>query len=186
MGALLLISFICVCAFKPWVSQDENFNFQGDFLKLINKTLTKGCNCGNKYYPGAKALVWNDDLATAAQRHADDMARQQYFDHTSKDGRSMSDRIVSAGYFFKGFKSFAVGENIAFGQNSIKEVMAGWFKSEGHCQNLMNPQFKEIGVAENSKYWVQDFGGREPFSQEQQRLIKTGKYRLIQKGLDEH
>ena len=98
----------------------------------------------------------------------------------------MTDRIVFAGYNFKGYKSFAVGENIAFGQTSIKEVMAGWFKSEGHCKNLMNPAFKEVGVAENSKYWVQDFGGRESFSPEQQRLIKSGRYKLIQRDVKEH
>jgi uncharacterized protein YkwD len=94
----------------------------------------------------------------------------------------MNTRIITAGYYLKGWKSFMIGENIAFGQTSIPEVMAGWFKSEGHCHNLMNPGFKEVGVAEHDKYWVQDFGGREAFSAEQQKLIKSGKYRLIQKG----
>ncbi|CAF1546581.1 unnamed protein product, partial [Didymodactylos carnosus] len=103
-----------------------------------------------------------------------DMAKRNYFSHTSKDGRSMEDRIVSAGYKFKGFKSFAIGENIAQGQQSIAEVMDGWFKSEGHCKNLMNPDFKEIGVAEYKSYWVQDFGSRTSFSAEQQKLIKSG------------
>jgi len=93
----------------------------------------------------------------------------------------MQDRIVMAGYIFKGYRSFMVGENIAEGQMSIAQVMQGWIKSEGHCKNLMNPGFKEIGVAENNHYWVQDFGGRESFSAEQQRLIKSGKYRLIEK-----
>ena len=93
----------------------------------------------------------------------------------------MEDRIVLAGYYFNGYKSFMVGENIAFGQGSISEVMNGWFKSEGHCMNLMNPDFKEVGVAEYNTYWVQDFGGRVPFSEEQQKLIKNGKIRIIQR-----
>ena len=93
----------------------------------------------------------------------------------------MEDRIALAGYTFKGYRSFMIGENIAQGQQSIAEVMHGWFKSVGHCRNLMNPGFKEVGVAENNSYWVQDFGGREPFSAEQQKLIKSGRYRLIEK-----
>ncbi len=111
--------------------------------------------------------------------HAKDMAKRNYFSHTSQDGRSMEDRIVFAGYTFKGFKSFAIGENIAQGQQSIAEVMDGWFKSEGHCKNLMNRDFKEVGVAQYNDYWVQDFGGRTSFTAEQQRLIKSGKYKVI-------
>ncbi|MBD1391716.1 CAP domain-containing protein [Mucilaginibacter glaciei] len=155
-------------------------SFKNQFLELINRTREKGCTCGNTYMPPVAPVVWNDNLQQSAEGHAKDMARQEYFSHTSKDGRTMETRIVTSGYKFKGFKSFMIGENIAFGQNDIAEVMAGWFRSEGHCKNLMNPGFKEVGVAEINKYWVQDFGGRESFSAEQQRLIKAGKYRLIQ------
>jgi len=61
-------------------------------------------------------------------------------------------------------------------------VMQGWFHSPGHCKNLMNPAFKEIGIAENNTYWVQDFGGREEFSPEEQRMIKSGRYKLIERN----
>jgi hypothetical protein len=62
---------------------------------------------------------------------------------------------------------------------SINEVMNGWIKSPGHCKNLMNPQFKEVGVAEDHTYWVQDFGGRESFSPQQQSELRSGKLKLI-------
>jgi uncharacterized protein YkwD len=93
---------------------------------------------------------------------------------------------MASGYKFDGYRSFMAGENIAFGQESIAEVMAGWFKSEGHCKNLMNPGFKEIGVAQYNNYWVQEFGGREEFSDEQKKLMKSGKYRIIQKKVIQH
>nr|WP_294944604.1 CAP domain-containing protein [uncultured Mucilaginibacter sp.] len=183
-SAFSIVALITVCSFG-YVGQNDGANFEQEFLRLINRTRAKGCNCGNKWYPPAAPIVWNDNLEKAAQGHADDMYNRDYFSHTSKDGRSMSDRIVFAGYLFKGYKSFMVGENIAMGQSSIVQVMAGWFKSEGHCQNLMNPGFKEVGVAETNHYWVQDFGGRESFSTEQQKLIKAGKYRLIQREVKE-
>ena len=92
----------------------------------------------------------------------------------------MEDRIVFAGYRFNGFKSFAVGENIAMGQMTIDEVMKGWLKSPGHCKNLMNAMFREIGVAEDHDYWVQDFGFREPFTAQEQQLIKSGRMHVVQ------
>lgn len=171
--------FICFTVHSQQAVSTQQFRYE--FLENINHIRQKGCNCGTSYMPPAPPLVWNNYLEIAATGHAQDMATENYFSHTSKDGRNLEDRVVLAGYFFKGYKSFAVGENIAMGQQSIAEVMRGWLKSEGHCKNLMNPTFKEIGIAEYNHYWVQDFGGREPFSAEQQRLIKSGRYKLVQK-----
>ena len=156
-------------------------SFRQDFLNYINFTRTKGCNCGGTYMPPVPRLSWNYELETAAVGHAQDMANKSYFSHTSLDGRNMQERIVNAGYAYKGFRSYTVGENIAQGQMSIAEVMQGWFKSPGHCKNLMNGSFKEIGVAQYSNYWVQDFGGRESFSADEQKNIKSGRYKLIEK-----
>jgi len=155
--------------------------FRREFLANINRTRARGCNCGVTYMPPAPPIVWNYQLELAAMGHAADMAERNYFSHTSLDGRTMQYRIGAAGYTFKGFRSYAVGENIAMGPESITEVMEGWFKSPGHCKNLMNPGFKEVGVAENSTYWVQDFGGREAFSAEMQRMIKSGQVRVIER-----
>jgi uncharacterized protein YkwD len=155
--------------------------FRREFLENINHARQKGCDCGTTYMPPAGPLIWNNNLEIAAIGHAQDMATQNYFSHTSKDGRNMEDRIALAGYTFKGYKSFNIGENIAQGQMSVAEVMQGWLKSPGHCKNLMNPAFKDVGVAVVNDYWVQDFGGREAFSAEVQKMIKSGKYRLIEK-----
>ena len=90
----------------------------------------------------------------------------------------MEDRIVLNGYIFNGYKSFMVGENIARGQQSIQEVMDAWIKSPDHCRNLMNAGFKEIGVSQYNDYWVQDFGGREPFTPAEQRALLNGTAKL--------
>lgn len=154
--------------------------FRREFLENINHTRQKGCNCGTTFMPPAPPLIWNNELEVAALGHAKDMANKNYFSHTSKDGRTMDRRAIAAGYSYKGYKSFAIGENIAQGQMSIAEVMDGWFKSPGHCRNLMNPSFKEIGIALYNTYWVQDFGGRESFTEEQQKMLKSGKAKLIE------
>ena len=177
-GAITLIFLTSVSAIPQHINKDL---FKEEFLTRINQIRQKGCNCGHTFMPPAPPITWNDQLEYAARGHALDMSERNYFSHTSKNGKSMSDRVIDAGYYFKGYKTFTVGENIAKGQMSIAEVMNGWLHSEGHCHNLMNPAFKEVGVAEIDHYWVQDFGGREAFSPREQEMIKSGRYKLIQK-----
>lgn len=176
-GALLL-TISAAAQYEP-VSAARG-RFRQEFLRQINHIRAQGCNCGTTYMPPAGPLIWNSYLEQAAVGHAADMARQRYFSHTSKDGRSMEDRITLGGYVFNGYKSFTIGENIAWGQQTIDEVMNGWINSPGHCKNLMNPTFKEVGVAENSEYWVQDFGGRESWSPQEQQLIRSGRMTVRQ------
>jgi uncharacterized protein YkwD len=101
----------------------------------------------------------SDRLQTAAQAHARDMARRNYFDHHAPDGSEPRDRVRRAGYRWA-----LVGENIAFGPETADEVVSGWLASPGHCANMMDPRFREIGVgvAKGRKrghiYWVQEFG----------------------------
>jgi uncharacterized protein YkwD len=183
---LLTISLIVFSVFLSGIAASPTSppkkDFKKEFLSRINKARQEGCHCGDVYMAPAPPVVWNNDLETAAQNHAEDMSSQHYFSHTSKDGRTMSDRVIAIGYGFKGYKSFTVGENIAQGQMTIAEVMDGWLKSPGHCKNLMNPAFKEVGVAQFNQYWVQDFGGRVPFSSKEEKLIKSGRYKLIEKS----
>jgi uncharacterized protein YkwD len=88
------------------------------------------------------------------------MARNNYFSHSSRDGTTPAQRVERAGYRYR-----TTGENIAAGQTQPEAAVAGWIKSPGHCANLMNPAFTEMGTAYavNAKsamgvYWTQAFG----------------------------
>lgn len=177
LSALVLLA--CSTAKQDVPSGDR---FKKEFLERINAVRKKGCNCGNQYMRPAPPIVWNNQLEDAAMGHAKDMYKKNYFSHDSKDGRKIVDRIENAGYTRKGFKSYQIGENIAQGQRTIAEVTDGWFKSPGHCFNLMQPGFKEIGVAYYNTYWVQDFGGREEFSDEVKQMLKSGKAKIIERN----
>lgn len=180
-GVLLLI--IMTAAISTGRTQQPpptGERFKQEFLNYINYNRARGCNCGTKWFPPVPPVTWNNMLQKSAYGHAKDMNDKRYFSHDSKDGRSMQDRIVFAGYIMKGYESFAVGENIAMGQQSINEVMDAWFKSEGHCHNLMNPSFREVGISQYNDYWVQDFGGRVPFAPDVLKKIKEGKVKLSQ------
>ncbi|WP_345955554.1 CAP domain-containing protein [Mucilaginibacter sp. PAMB04168] len=172
ISASLMLGIFHTPAINPeW----ESNSFKNEFLSRINKVRQEGCKCGTNYMRPAPPLTWNNELADAARAHARDMSKRDYFSHTSKDGRTIEDRIMAAGYTYDGYKSYAIAENIAKGQQSIAEVTDGWFKSPGHCRNLMNPDLREIGIAEYDKYWVQDFGGREAFSAREKQMIKSGR-----------
>ncbi|NCD72052.1 CAP domain-containing protein [Mucilaginibacter agri] len=178
-SGILSIILLSTAAWVQFNEQSASDRFKQEFLYRINKARAAGCSCGKQYMPPAPPLTWNANLEAAAIAHAQDMNNRNYFSHTSKDGRTSEDRIVAAGYSMIGYRSLAVGENIAFGQTSIAEVSDGWFKSEGHCHNLMSREFKEIGVAHVGQYWTQEFGGRETFTPEQQKMLKEGRGRLI-------
>jgi uncharacterized protein YkwD len=122
-------------------------------LQLINDVRKKGCKCGTIYYPPVAPLTWSDKLEKAAFGHSNDMFRNRYFSHTGSDGSGSGERISTAGYSWKFY-----GENIAQGYPSEKEVVAGWLSSPGHCANIMNKNYKEMGVAKVGDYWTQDFG----------------------------
>ncbi|MDX8035189.1 CAP domain-containing protein [Lentzea sp. BCCO 10_0856] len=103
---------------------------------------------------GCKALVIDDRITTAAQGHSTDMATQNYFSHTSKDGRTFDRRMKEAGYPKPG------GENIAMGYANPGAVMEGWMNSQGHRENILNCSFTTMGLGLDTRgnYWTQNFG----------------------------
>jgi len=102
-------------------------------------------------------LTVDPRLTDAAERHADRMAQRDRLSH-SLDGRTVVDRVPSAGYEYR-----TVGENITWNQRTATEVVDGWMASKGHRRNMLSGDFTHIGVAvaTNAKgepYWVQVFG----------------------------
>ena len=117
-------------------------NFQQEILNRVNQARAAGRTCGSSSYGPAPALRWNGVLFNAAGAHSTDMAANNYFSHTSQDGRNAGQRITGAGYAWS-----AYGENIAAGQTSAQAVVDGWLASPGHCANIMNASYADIGTA---------------------------------------
>lgn len=132
-------------------------------LALVNEARSRTQQCGTKTMRAVSPVAYDSELAEAAQRHAQDMADNSYFDHDSLDGRSLVDRVKATDY-----SGDAAGENIAMGFQTPQAALAGWLASPGHCTNLMQPDFDEMGLGVASfhdprysqpvTYWVQDFG----------------------------
>lgn len=98
----------------------------------------------------------NPPLAALAGAFSKDMAVRGFFDHTDPDGNTPWDRATKAGISGMG------GENIARGQGDAAAVMKAWMNSPGHKANILNCEFRTLGVgvynAAGGPWWTQDFG----------------------------
>lgn len=124
-------------------------------------------------------LRWNSTLETSAQGYAATMAERGFFGHVSPEGQPLKQRIEDAGYFDPFFTStclpttepgttplacvrrYILGENIARGQKTVREVMDAWLASPSHRRAILHPDFSEVGVGIVAGLWVQHFGGHE-------------------------
>jgi uncharacterized protein YkwD len=129
-------------------------------LDAVNSARASPRSCGGQPYAAAPALNWSCPLAAAASRHSRDMATHDFMSHTGSDGLKLSDRVSAAGYSWS-----AIGENVAAGQRSVDTVLQSWLQSPGHCANIMNPAYRDLGAASAessgsrySPYWTQVFG----------------------------
>lgn len=126
-------------------------------LQLVNDVRSRGARCGARSFGPAPPLKLSGTLAGVAFGHAADMAAHDYFEHEDLSGRSPAQRVRAVGYPEK-----LVGENIAYGPQSAEEVVQGWLDSPGHCENIMDTRFTEMGIAyaaghgsRRDLYWVQ-------------------------------
>ena len=102
-------------------------------------------------------LQWDNSLAELAEAHCKDMINRNFFSHDNPDGETPFDRMKKAGISY-----WAAGENIAAGQYSPEAVVESWMNSEGHRKNILNPDFKYLGVSvvkggSYGIYWAQEF-----------------------------
>jgi len=139
--------------------------FEDEVLTLTNAARAKAATCGQYGdFDPAPPLAMNAMLRCSSRLHSKDMGEKNYFAHDNLDGLDPFKRMAAAGYM-----GFTMGENIAKGQQTPKEVVDGWMNSPGHCSNIMNADYTEIGVGyfqgmststrfNSNKLWTQNFG----------------------------
>ena len=143
--------------YEDWTIPDgydepkEVFNLEeyvGRVIDLVNE---------ERANVGLPELKEDKRLDAVAQGHSEDMAENDFFDHTNLQGKSPFDRLSDNNIRF-----MAAGENIAWGHTSPEEVVEGWMESTGHRENILSENFGKIGVgiaesSYNTFYWTQVF-----------------------------
>ena len=131
-------------------------------LLLVNQARGQARRCGSRSFAAAPPVALDATLAAVATAHARDMARTGRMAHEGSDGSTAAQRVARAGYPWR-----TVAENVAAGQRSAEAVVETWLLSPGHCENLMNPDVREMGIgyafeaaSPKGTYWAQVFAVR--------------------------
>lgn len=111
-------------------------------LQAVNALRAAGARCGGRWMPAVPPLLWSALAGQAAADHAADMAGHAALAHRGSDGSQGGERLERAGYVWSSW-----GENLGQGHRSVPALVAQWAASPGHCANLLNPRFTELGMA---------------------------------------
>ncbi len=151
----LLLAALALASWTP-VTQAQSPDFGAEIFALTNSIRAER---------GLPAYLWDERLAAAARRHANDMANTGWIAHTGSDGTRVRDRAREAGY--PGFSwGLVVGENIYGGytHNRPTDAMTWWMNSPPHRSQILSTRFREMGAASASRngttYYVAVFGDR--------------------------
>lgn len=142
---IFVFIFLCVGNVQPVMAADTknvtgicDYDQAYEVLKIVNQ---------KRKSAGVQELIMDQDLLNVAMMRAAECVVS--FDHVRPNGSScLSIDKIS-------------GENIAMGYRSPEYVMNAWMNSSGHKKNIMNANYKSIGIGclyQNGKYyWVQSF-----------------------------
>jgi len=130
------VKLILVTAIFLYPNIISSYNIEANAKELIDLT--------NQYREsqGLTILSPNPRLTQAAVNKAYDLLTNQYFSHTSPDGKKFSDWIKEVDY-----KYFYVGENLAIDFEKNDDIFQAWLESPSHKENIIKPQYQEIGIA---------------------------------------
>lgn len=149
---MLQVSFSLTGYFKPGVlGTTSNIEYK-KVIELTNIEREK---------VGLSPVIENEALNKAAQAKAANMFEENYWAHFAPSGKSPWDFILGAGYKF----TFA-GENLAKNFSEDTDVVEAWMASPSHRENLLNPKYRDIGIAvvegvlngQKTTLVVQEFG----------------------------
>ena len=97
---------------------------------------------------GLRRLRANETLERVATAYTRRMVSDGFFDHVAPSGSTMLGRVRATAYLRK-TRSWALGENLAWGTGSLStpaKTMDAWMASAGHRRNILDASFKEIGI----------------------------------------
>src|SRR5262245_8716234 len=115
-------------------------------LSVLESSLLARVNSVRRSH-GLRTLTLSRGLTTAAAYHSQQMVLHGFFEHESQGGGAFWKRIDRF-YAARGFRSWEVGENLAYGSPdlSANATVRMWMNSPGHRENLLSRHWREIGL----------------------------------------
>lgn len=174
----VIIAFVLLYPLSAWLSPGVALNEVKKIIDLTNNM---------RQTVSLPILLESQKLTQAAWQKAEDMAINNYFAHVSPSGLSLKNWLEKIDY-----KYSAAGENLAVGFSSAEDVIAAWKNSPTHYGNIIDSEFKEIGISmtygklnqTNTIFTVQYFGtpvvAEEPNRNDQEATIITHSTRVLE------
>ncbi len=108
-------------------------------LELVNR---------DRAAEGLPPMQIDEQLAQAAQSHAEDMLRRNYFSHYSPEGQTPTDRLTAVGGTGYPSENIVMRESTRFRHiniQALEEFQDQWMHSPKHRHSLMNPNLEKFG-----------------------------------------
>lgn len=141
-GSFIFYYLILLLVFKMVVVPVILFFPQTELFADISRSIIIELTNKDRRVAGLDDLEENMRLNEAAYLKAKDILALDYFNHYSPQGKS-------PWYWFEesGYNYWTAGENLGIGFLDSEEIYQAWYESPDHRYNLLNPDYKEIGIA---------------------------------------
>lgn len=135
----MLLIVLCGFLLNIKLNQSNHNGVLAYATEISSHKLLSSTNEQRQRY-GAGQLKINDNLSRAAQAKANDMAKRDYWSHTTPDGTQPWKFVQDSGYGYQ-----KAGENLAYGFDSSKDTVTGWMNSPTHKENMLDRAYTEVG-----------------------------------------
>lgn len=127
------------------IQQEQNIvKVQSIDIPILEKQIHDQIN-SIRIENGQRPLIYNEPISNIAREHSKDMALNNYFDHTSSDGKTFQDRITASRLV-----CYPAGENIEINYKSepnlLDSIIQTWMNSPEHKQNILLPYYTSEGI----------------------------------------
>lgn len=131
-----------ITSYSPLTSSDPDIQSAINFFGVNGPALLTAYTA----LASAEPLAWNENLATAAETHSQEMITANAQSHQLPGELGLGARISAAGYAYS-----SVGENIYAYADSMLYAHAGFMidwgnATPGHRDNIMSTSYREIGL----------------------------------------
>ncbi len=149
-----LLTVLAACTNGAGVSYTPGDHLS--YLDAVNQARVQARACINgsdtTHYQAANPLIWNGLLGEVARQRAEYLQQNGVLSHY--EGSSTTYAVATRSQQ-NGYRFVEIRENLAQGHSSAQEAVSAWLASTlGHCDTLMAPHLREMGMVKRGDYWV--------------------------------
>ena len=149
-----VLTALAACTANPGVSYTPEDYLSS--LRAVNQARAQARTCTHgssmTHYHATNPLTWNGLLGEVARQRAEYIQQTGQFSHF--EGSSSTYAVATRSQQV-GYKYLEIRENLARGYASAGVAVAAWLSStDGHCNTIMEPHLREMGMVRRGDYWV--------------------------------